>query len=43
MKKFLNKITCGDCYKLIKEIPDNSIDCVYTDIPYDLSFMGGEL
>ena len=34
MKKFLNKITLGDSYKLIKELPDKSIDCVYTDIPY---------
>jgi DNA modification methylase len=24
----------GDAYKLIKEIPDKSIDCIYTDIPY---------
>ena len=24
----------GDSYKLIKEIPDKSIDCIYTDIPY---------
>ena len=24
----------GDCYKLIKDIPDKSIDLVYTDIPY---------
>lgn len=23
-----------DCYKKIKEIPDNSIDCIYIDIPY---------
>ena len=32
--KYLNKITCGDSYKLIKELPDKSIDCIYTDIPY---------
>lgn len=32
--RFLNKITCGDCYELIKELPDKSVDCVYTDIPY---------
>lgn len=31
---FLNKITCGDSYELIKQIPDKSIDCVYCDIPY---------
>lgn len=29
-----NKIILGDCYQLIKEIPDKSIDCIYTDIPY---------
>ena len=29
-----NKIILGDCYKLIKDIPDKSIDCIYTDIPY---------
>lgn len=32
--EYLNKIICGDSYKLIKEIPDKSIDCIYTDIPY---------
>lgn len=32
--KYLNKITCGDCYELIKELPDKSIDAIYTDIPY---------
>lgn len=30
----INKIHLGDCYKLIKEIPDNSIDLIYVDIPY---------
>jgi DNA modification methylase len=30
----LNKIHCGDSYELIKQIPDKSIDCIYTDIPY---------
>ena len=34
LDKYLNKITCGDSYKLIKELPDKSVDCVYTDIPY---------
>ena len=37
----LNKITCGDSYRLIKDIPDSSIDCIYTDIPYDMEFSGG--
>jgi len=30
----LNKIHCGDSYELIKQIPDKSVDCIYTDIPY---------
>lgn len=30
----LNNIYCEDSYKAIKEIPDKSIDCIYTDIPY---------
>lgn len=30
----LNNVYCGDSYKLIKEIPDKSVDCIYTDIPY---------
>jgi len=30
----LNKIHLGDCYELIKQIPDKSVDLVYTDIPY---------
>ena len=30
----LNKIYHGDAYELIKDIPDKSIDLIYTDIPY---------
>ena len=37
----LNKIYQGDAYKLIKEIPDKSINAIYTDIPYDMTFSGG--
>jgi DNA modification methylase len=29
-----NKIILGDCYELIEQIPDKSIDLIYTDIPY---------
>lgn len=37
----INKIQLGDCYELIKNIPDKSIDCIYVDIPYDSTFSGG--
>lgn len=36
-----NKIYLGDAYKLIKEIPDKSIDLIYTDIPYLIGGGGG--
>ncbi len=40
MKLQTNNIYLGDSYKLIKEIPDKSIDLIYTDVPY-LYQMGG--
>lgn len=30
----------GDCLNVLKELEDNSVDCVITDPPYGLSFMG---
>lgn len=33
-----NKIYCGDSLELIKQIPDKSIDLVYTDPPYLLPY-----
>jgi site-specific DNA-methyltransferase (adenine-specific) len=34
MERFLNKITLGDSYDLIKELPDKSVDLIVTDPPY---------
>ena len=36
-----NNIYNVDCYKAIKEIPDKSIDIIYTDIPYKIESGGG--
>lgn len=36
-----NKIYLGDSNKLIKLIPDKSIDCIYTDVPYLYGNSGG--
>ena len=33
-EEMINTIQLGDCYELIKDIPDKSIDLVYIDIPY---------
>ena len=30
-----NKIHCGDCLELMKEIEDESVDLVITSPPYD--------
>lgn len=37
----LNKIILGNCYELIKKIPDNSIDLVIIDPPYEFDMGGG--
>lgn len=37
----MNEILLGDAYNLIKDIPDKSIDCIYTDIPYLYESGGG--
>lgn len=34
IKGFLNKIIQGDCLRIMKSIPDNSIDMVMCDLPY---------
>ena len=32
-----NKIYLGDCFELMKEIPDKSVDCILTDPPYGIT------
>ena len=38
----LNKIYQGDCLEKLKELPDESVDCIVTDPPAGISFMGKE-
>jgi site-specific DNA-methyltransferase (adenine-specific) len=34
---FINKIICGDCLEVMKEMPDKSIDLLLTDPPYGIN------
>ena len=36
----INQIIHGDCFDVLKDIPDSSIDLILTDPPYGLKFMG---
>ncbi|MFQ6778029.1 MAG: site-specific DNA-methyltransferase [Alphaproteobacteria bacterium] len=36
MDKYLNKILCGDCIEMMKNIPDASVDAIFADSPYNL-------
>jgi len=40
IKEFENKVIKGDCIEVMKTIPDNSVDTVICDPPYELNFMG---
>ena len=35
-KEFLNKVICGDCLEVMRQMPDDSIDLVVTSPPYNL-------
>ena len=37
-----NTISNMDCLKYLKRIPDNSVDLVLTDPPYNIGFDGGK-
>lgn len=38
MQRFLNKITLGDCFEVMKQLPDKCIDLILTDPPYGIKF-----
>lgn len=40
LKEFENKIILGDCIKELKRIPDNSIDLIFADPPYNMQLQG---
>lgn len=33
---FINEILCGDCLKIMKQLPDEGVDLVVTSPPYNL-------
>ncbi len=35
INNFIDKVICGDSADVLKELPDNSIDCIITSPPYD--------
>ena len=41
IKKFINKITHGDCLEVMKQLPDKCIDLILTDPPYGIKCDGG--
>jgi site-specific DNA-methyltransferase (adenine-specific) len=37
LSKYLDRVTCGDCLDVLRELPDCSVDAVITDPPYGIS------
>jgi len=38
---FINKIICGDCFEIMKEMPDKCVDLILTDPPYNVKINYG--
>ena len=36
MSDFLNKVICGDCLEVMRQMPDESVDLIITSPPYNL-------
>lgn len=39
-KKYLNNIIKGDCVEILKKLPENSVDLIFADPPYNLQLQG---
>ena len=39
---YINKVLCGNCLELMKDIPDNTVDLIVTDPPYNLKRFEGD-
>ncbi|MCP8321939.1 MAG: site-specific DNA-methyltransferase, partial [archaeon] len=42
LAKWIDKIICGDAFEILLKIPDNSIDFIATDLPYNLGKYGND-
>lgn len=40
MENYINKVIQGDCLEVMKQMPDNSVDLIVTDPPYNLDYTG---
>lgn len=36
IEDFLNKVVCGDCLEVLKQLPDESVNLIPTDPPYNI-------
>lgn len=41
IEKYINKIINGDCISKLKELPENSVDLIFADPPYNLQLQKG--
>lgn len=41
LENYLNKIICGDCLEIMRQMPDESIDVIVTSPPYNLKNSSG--
>lgn len=40
MSEFINKVFCGDCREVLKDLPENYVSACITDPPYNYEFIG---
>jgi len=40
LNQYLNKIIKGDCIEVLRKLPDNSVDLIFADPPYNLQLNG---